>query len=1017
MADGNYDPDLLQTERPSGTPTVKVRPRLSRDDLEKLVRKYNPDITENAVKGEVDNVERESSGVSSNDTGDSGTSGGLYQHHNTRLTGLKDFAAKHGKDWTDPEIQVQYSRLEKERDYPGLLKLQQSNDDRNANEEAFKRVFERPASVLWQHGSNGEPVTENDRYKYSDYALKEFADQRGVDVRYMDPAEYLQLTGPHAEKPGESPSGRSLLRSLDQGEPIEQLPRLDVSVDGPTASVTDHDGSQRAMLAQQQGIPAMPVAVKGVTGNPTEIVGKDGVPQAFDHPRHPHQETLEQLKEPISLLEQAKEAIVPQAEAAENPYAKYAIPQETPSENPYAKYAAQQPADTSGGTKPVSEMSEQEAQGGNLTPEQQREWMDAQQSQFAGRATAGPVSPDTAASVARGVAPYAAGAAAGAAMGAPFAGVGAVPGAIAGAGAVGLDQLATGLAGVPGPQQATNALLDRLGVQKPDTPVQRIIEQTSEGAANALTGAGALKQVGNAMRNPASRATVDFIESRASKVVNALADNPTMQTMSGALSGLSAQLAAEAGLGRGWQVAAGLMGGLIPGTRGMMPNWRHVDVSPLAKEGIEAGFVIHPADASVDRTGGLSITDAAAAEAGKTKANQLATVKNSIVANMLAQEDIGLPRGTALTPANFKVAEAPAAAVYREVEKAVPEVDLARSPQFTDFVRSLGARSAETERLFPEMAGSPEIIQVRDQLLQNERAATPSVMEKIADLREQAAANYQKDDAHAHRLANVQRQAAQAMEEAMEDSVKNAPRYFQEKVNESRAVRAEATADFDYINRSAISDPLSPMGRQLEQARRKVEMANDATKQWEGKLAEAQKNNDYYQGLPDRFRQARQLFAKIYDLKSVTNKSTYDVSARGLARLLERGKPLTGNLKLIADMANSFTKAFQNPSVIGGVESMSILDAAFAGTEMAKAVGKLATGNPGGFANLGLMLAALARKGIRGNVMLPEYQKAMIAPREAGQVPLSALTTPALPTQPVPGNPGGNALLGLTTQQ
>ena len=601
-------------------------------------------------------------------------------------------------------------------------------------------------------------------------------------------------------------------------------------------------------------------------------------------------------------------------------------------------------------------------------------------------------------------------------MGAPFAGVGAVPGAIAGAGAVGLSQLATGLMGVKTPQDATNALLDKLGLRKPATPTQRIIEQMAGGAANALTGASALGQIGNAMRNPASRATANFIESRASKVVNALADNPAMQGLSGALSGLGAQGAAEAGMGPGWQIAAGLLGGLLPGAKGLMPNWRHKDVLPLAKEGIEKGFVIHPADAAVDRTGGLSITDAAAAEAGKTKANQLASVQNGIVANMLAQEDIGLPRGTALTPANFKAAEAPAAAVYQEIAKAVPEVDLARSPQFTDFVKSLGARSAETERLFPEMAGSPEILEVRDQLLQNERAATPSVMEKIADLREQAAANYQKDDAHAHRLANVQRQAAQAMEDAMEDSVKNAPRYFQEKVNESRAVRAEATADFDYINRSAISDPLSPMGRQLEQARRRVEAANADTNRWEDKLAEAQKNNAYYQGLPDRFRQARQLFAKIYDLKSVTNKSTYDVSARGLARLLERGKPLTGNLKLIADMANSFSKAFQNPSVIGGVESMSILDAAFAGTEAAKAIGKLATGNPGGFANLGLMLAALARKGIRGDVMSNKYQNAMIAPKTSSQLPLSALTTPLLPTQPM-GNPGGNALMGLTTQQ
>jgi hypothetical protein len=236
-------------------------------------------------------------------------------------------------------------------------------------------------------------------------------------------------------------------------------------------------------------------------------------------------------------------------------------------------------------------------------------------------------------------------------------------------------------------------------------------------------------------------------------------------------------------------------------------------------------------------------------------------------------------------------------------------------------------------------------------------------------------------------------------------------------VNEAKAMRAEATADFDYINKSVLADPLSPMGKQLEQARRRVEKANADTKQWETQLANAQANLPYYQTLPDRFREARRLFAKIYDLQSVTNESTFDVSPRGLASLLQRGKPLTGNLKLIADMANGYSKAFQNAAVIGGVESMSVLDAAFAGVEAAKGIGKLAAGHPGGLVNLGLMAAALAKKAVRGGVMSPAYQKAMIAPRGTSQLPASVLTTPMLPTQAVPGNPGGNALMGLTTTQ
>lgn len=1012
MAD--FDPDSVLTSPHPDRASMRVRPKLSRDDLTKLVRKYNPDITDAAVQGEVDNIERESSGVSSNDTGDGGTSGGLYQHHNSRLTNLKDYAAKHDKDWRDPEIQVQFSRLEKEKDYPKLLAFQQSNTDRSANEDAFKRIFERPASVFWQNNAEGHPVTDSPRFKFSDYAMKEFMGQPDTDIRYMDPKEYLQLTPPLEGKPFESPSGRSLKKSLDRGDQVEQIPSLDVSVDGPTAQVTDQDGRHRMLAAQEAGLQAVPVAVKGLKGSPTEIVGMDGVPQAFDHPRQPRQEAPEPQKEPISLLRQIGDAIVPRAEAAEpgeNPYAKYAKPQE----NPYAKYANQSAGNNTGGTTEITpeqaefarQYPERMFPPSDASPTDQAKWIDARQSQFG-------INNEIPAAITRGAAPYVAGAGTGAAVGGAVAGP---PGALVGAGiggaSVGAADLIRGLSGGPRPQDATNQLLDLTGMRRPESATGRIIEQAAGGAANALSGAEGLGLLGAVMKTPASKVTANYLTKLASRVTDALAANPAAQTTSGLFSGAGSQGAAEAGLPPGLQWLAGLAAGILPAHHVVAPNIGKIDPIPLAKKAIEKGFKLHPADASAQHVGRINLASAAAAEAGKVKVNQQASMYNSVVANFLSQEEIGLPRGQTLTPAAFEKAKQPPGAVFREIEKAVPEVDLARSPEFTRFVQTLGGRSAETERLFPEMAGTPEILELRDQLLRNERAATPSVMAKIADLRKQAAANFQKDgDAQAHRLAGAQRQAAQAMEEAMEDSVKNAPRYFQEKVNEARAVRAEATADFDYINRSAISDPLSPMGKQLEQARRRVEAANADTKKWEDQLAEAQNNNAYYQGLPDKFRQARQLFAKIFDLQSVTNKTTGDVNPRGLAKLLEHGKPLTGNLKLIADLANTFSKAFQNPKMIGGVESMSVLDV---GAATLSALDLLLHGHP-----IGAAIAALSpgvRPLTRDRVLSDRWQRGMIQPHQTPSLPLSALTTPMLPTQPVPGNPGGNALMGLTTQQ
>ena len=202
----NDPPQTGGPEKLSAAPSdASKRKPLTRDEAEKLVRKYNPDITRAGVRGEVDNILRESAGDPTK-PGDQGTSAGLYQDHLTRLDGLKAFAAKEKADWQDPDIQVRYARLEKERDYPALLKFQQTTDDPEAANEQFKRVFERPDSVMWAHGPDGQPVTGSDKFQFSDYAMKD-AKRRGGDdsIYYMSPGEYLDLSPELDGKPFDSP--------------------------------------------------------------------------------------------------------------------------------------------------------------------------------------------------------------------------------------------------------------------------------------------------------------------------------------------------------------------------------------------------------------------------------------------------------------------------------------------------------------------------------------------------------------------------------------------------------------------------------------------------------------------------------------------------------------------------------------------------------------------------------------------------------------------------------------------
>jgi hypothetical protein len=62
-------------------------------------------------------------------------------------------------------------------------------------------------------------------------------------------------------------------------------------------------------------------------------------------------------------------------------------------------------------------------------------------------------------------------------------------------------------------------------------------------------------------------------------------------------------------------------------------------------------------------------------------------------------------------------------------------------------------------------------------------------------------------------------------------------------------------------------------------------------------------------GLVNRFREARKLIAKTYDVESSMNKATNSVSATKMARKLDHGAPLTDELRQIGQFGLAFPKA------------------------------------------------------------------------------------------------------------
>jgi hypothetical protein len=99
------------------------------------------------------------------------------------------------------------------------------------------------------------------------------------------------------------------------------------------------------------------------------------------------------------------------------------------------------------------------------------------------------------------------------------------------------------------------------------------------------------------------------------------------------------------------------------------------------------------------------------------------------------------------------------------------------------------------------------------------------------------------------------------------------------------------------------------------------------------------------------YRNARALIAKTYTVEKGLREGAGTVDARALARELQKGKPLTGELRTAAEFGNTFNKAAQPPHLIGspGVNvlkpALSMLTGAAGGAAMGPAGVALGAGN------------------------------------------------------------------------
>ena len=85
------------------------------------------------------------SGLNSSAIGDNGNAGGIWQHNGDRFTGLKNFAASSGRNWTDQEAQMDYIVHENANAERGAYAKILATKTRQEAGAAVLNYWERPA--------------------------------------------------------------------------------------------------------------------------------------------------------------------------------------------------------------------------------------------------------------------------------------------------------------------------------------------------------------------------------------------------------------------------------------------------------------------------------------------------------------------------------------------------------------------------------------------------------------------------------------------------------------------------------------------------------------------------------------------------------------------------------------------------------------------------------------------------------------------------------------------------------
>lgn len=341
-------------------------------------------------------------------------------------------------------------------------------------------------------------------------------------------------------------------------------------------------------------------------------------------------------------------------------------------------------------------------------------------------------------------------------------------------------------------------------------------------------------------------------------------------------------------------------------------------------------------------------TEMAASAGGKLKTEQMASVRNEPAIDRLAAKAAGVPEGTELSEAALDRAKAPHDAAYQQVQDKVPEIRL----DFVDRSRP-GAPARKVDQIFGEVARLSEVDGETATVFRNS-AVPPSV---------RAFQNKVRAD-----LGNVMKQGGGMPTSAVMGLI--------------RSYRAQAAKTLRNHNSTPSDQWLGLAQRKAADALEGLIERNlirlESEQRIDPRLRTVEgKPGDFYVNKPDpelagvmkAWRDARVALAKIHMVEDALNPGTGHIRTAWIARQLQKGAPLTDELRRIGEYGLRFPKALRESAQFGGAEKHSALD-------YFSALLSLGHGNPA------VAGAVWARPAARSYALSPGAQRSLVTPRQ-----------------------------------